>query len=73
LSVSDAFPQVLVLKDLKNKVNMTTSELPVHDYQQRFDRSRYNIKSLPNGEKSLQFLDHLSALSISIISFRKSK
>ncbi|MDR1992975.1 MAG: tyrosine-type recombinase/integrase [Nitrososphaerota archaeon] len=44
----------------------TTPELPVHDYQQRLNRSRYNIKSLPNGEKSLHFLDHLSALGFSV-------
>jgi hypothetical protein len=41
---------------------ITTPELPVHDRQQRLNRSRYNIKQRPNGEKSLQFLDHLSAL-----------
>ncbi|MDR2203003.1 MAG: hypothetical protein LBE76_01600 [Nitrososphaerota archaeon] len=43
-----------------------TPERPVHDYQQRLNRSRYNTKQLPNGEKSLQFLDHLNALGLTV-------
>ena len=38
---------------------------PVHNYQQRLNRSRHNIAQLPNGQTSLQFLDHLSALGLS--------
>jgi integrase len=44
----------------------TVIDEPVHNYQQRLDRSRHNIASLPHSEISLQFLDHLSALGLSV-------
>jgi site-specific recombinase XerD len=66
----------LALKTPKNKTVMkpttkkpattVAADEPVHNYQQRLDRSRYNIAQLPNGETSLQFLDHLSALGLSV-------
>jgi len=39
---------------------------PIHDYQQRIKRNRHNIQQLPNGQLGLQFLDHLSALGLSL-------
>ncbi|MDR2708309.1 MAG: hypothetical protein LBB87_06175, partial [Nitrososphaerota archaeon] len=39
---------------------------PVHNYQQRLARSRHNIAPLPNGAISLQFLDHMGALNLSV-------
>jgi site-specific recombinase XerD len=44
---------------------MKTNE-PIHDYEQRLQRARRIIKQLPNGEISLQFLDHLGALGLSV-------
>jgi len=39
---------------------------PVHNYQQLLNRSHHNIALLPKGETSLQFLDHLSTLGLSV-------
>ena len=44
---------------------MTTNE-SIHDYEQRLERSRRIINQLPNNKISLQFLDHLGALGLSI-------
>jgi site-specific recombinase XerD len=66
----------LALKTPKNKNSMkptiqkpaSTSVVdePVHNYQQRLNRSRHNIAQLPNNKTSLHFLDHLSALGFSV-------
>ncbi|MDR2719484.1 MAG: tyrosine-type recombinase/integrase [Nitrososphaerota archaeon] len=66
----------MALKTPKNKIVMkpttkkpasvSTADEPVHNYQQRLNRSRHNIAQLPNSETSLQFLDHLSALGLSV-------
>jgi hypothetical protein len=39
---------------------------PIHDYTQHIKQNRHNIKELPNGQLGLQFLDHLSALGLSL-------
>ncbi|MCL1971102.1 MAG: hypothetical protein FWF66_06585 [Candidatus Bathyarchaeota archaeon] len=45
----------------------TTKTNPViHDYARILERNRQNIKPLRNSELSLQFLDHLSALGLSV-------
>ncbi|MCL2173610.1 MAG: site-specific integrase [Candidatus Bathyarchaeota archaeon] len=44
---------------------MTTNE-PIHDYEQRLVRHRRNIKLLQNGQTALHFIDHLSALGLSL-------
>jgi integrase len=46
--------------------SLSVLDEPVHNYQQRLNRSRYNISQLPNGKTSLQFLDHMSALNLSV-------
>jgi site-specific recombinase XerD len=38
----------------------------IHDYEQRLLRARRSIKLLRNGEITLQFLDHLSTLGLSV-------
>ncbi|MCL1970238.1 MAG: site-specific integrase [Candidatus Bathyarchaeota archaeon] len=38
----------------------------IHDYEQRLLRARRSIKLLRNGEIALQFLDHLTALDLSM-------
>jgi hypothetical protein len=45
--------------------DMSTNK-PIHDYAQRIKRNRHNIQQLPNGQLGLQFLDHLSALGLSL-------
>ncbi|MDR0461525.1 MAG: hypothetical protein LBH62_08930 [Nitrososphaerota archaeon] len=50
----------------KNQSTISVLDEPVHNYQQRLNRSRYNIAPLPNGAISLQFLDHMSALNLSV-------
>ncbi|MDR1993660.1 MAG: site-specific integrase [Nitrososphaerota archaeon] len=44
---------------------MKTNE-PIHDYDQRLVRHRRNIKPMRNGEIALRFIDHLSAIGLSI-------
>ncbi|MDR2699839.1 MAG: tyrosine-type recombinase/integrase [Nitrososphaerota archaeon] len=44
---------------------MKTNE-PIHDYDQRLVRHRRNLKLMRNGETALRFIDHLSALGLSI-------
>jgi hypothetical protein len=44
---------------------MTTNR-SIHDYEKRFERFKHNIKLLPNSKLSLQFLDHLGALGLSV-------
>jgi len=44
---------------------MNTNE-PIHDYDQRLIRARRSLKQLPNGEVAIRFLDHLSALGLSL-------
>jgi hypothetical protein len=44
---------------------MNTNE-PIHDYDQRLIRDRRSLKQLPNGEVAIRFLDHLSALGLSL-------
>jgi len=39
---------------------------PIHDYDQRLIRARRSLKLLPNGEVAIRFLDHLSALGLSL-------
>ncbi|MDR2203159.1 MAG: tyrosine-type recombinase/integrase [Nitrososphaerota archaeon] len=39
---------------------------PIHDYDQRLVRHRRNLKPMLNGETALRFIDHLSALNLSI-------
>ena len=38
----------------------------IHDYDKRLARYKRNIKQLRNGEITLRFLDHLSALDLSV-------
>ncbi|MDR1992851.1 MAG: site-specific integrase [Nitrososphaerota archaeon] len=38
----------------------------IHNYEKSFERFKYNIKQLPNSQISLQFLDHLGALGLSV-------
>jgi integrase/recombinase XerD len=38
---------------------------PVHDYEQSLKRSKRTLQGLRNGEVSLRFLDHMSALGLS--------
>jgi len=46
---------------------MTThNEEPIHDYEQRLTRHKRNIKQLPNGETTLQFLNHIGAIGLSL-------
>jgi hypothetical protein len=71
-----AYPQNRGLKKPKNNNNMkpptktqqviSALDEPVHNYQQRLARSRHNIAPLPNGAISLQFLDHMGALNLSV-------
>jgi integrase/recombinase XerD len=51
---------------IKKTVSTSLLDEPVHNYQQRLDRSRHNIAPLPNGQTSLQFLDHMGALGLSV-------
>ncbi|MDR0460748.1 MAG: hypothetical protein LBH62_04855 [Nitrososphaerota archaeon] len=44
---------------------MNTNE-PIHDYDQRLIRAHRSLKLLPNGEVAIRFLDHLSALGLSL-------
>ena len=57
-------------KSLPFKIPEHTKDMsinkPIHDYAQRIKRNRHNIKQLPNGTIGLQFLDHLSALGLSL-------
>ena len=54
-----------ILSIQKPKNNITVTDEPIHDYEQRLTRHKRNIKQLPNGETSLQFLNHLNALGLS--------
>ena len=57
-------------KSLPFKIPEHTKDMsinkPIHDYVQRIKRNRHNIQQLPNGTLGLQFLDHLSALGLSL-------
>jgi hypothetical protein len=64
----NAFPPVSVLKGSKTINNMTITKTNpiIHDYERILERNCQNIKPLRNSELSLQFLDHLSALGLSV-------
>ncbi|MCL2475819.1 tyrosine-type recombinase/integrase [Candidatus Bathycorpusculum sp.] len=47
-------------------MTITKTNPVIHDYERVLERNRQNIKPLRNSELSLQFLDHLSALGLSV-------
>jgi len=55
-----------ILNVQKNKKTIATANEPIHDYDQRLARHKHNIKQLPNGQITLQFLNHLNAIGLSI-------
>jgi integrase len=67
--VYDAVPSVLAFKIPDNKKSMlaiSSVNKPIHNYERRLERSKINIAPLPNGGLCLQFLDHISALGLSV-------
>jgi hypothetical protein len=63
--------QIFLPFKVSEAIGSMTTNRSIHDYEKRFERFKYNIKLLPNSKISLQFLDHLGALGLSVGSLVK--